>query len=105
LENFFYFQVSPRSCSKTLTFLKPNSNCNARERREAFTGFWLESLREKDHLGDPGVDGRIILRWICRKWCVGAWTGSNWFRRGTVEGTCKCSNDPSGSVKCGEFLD
>jgi len=24
-----------------------------------------------DHLGDPGVDGRIILRWIFRKWDVG----------------------------------
>jgi len=22
----------------------------------------------KDHLGDPGVDGRIILRWMLRKW-------------------------------------
>ena len=27
------------------------------------TGFWKENLREKDHLGDIGVDGRIILRW------------------------------------------
>jgi len=25
----------------------------------------------KDHLGNPGVDGRIILRWIFRKWDVG----------------------------------
>jgi len=31
-------------------------------------GFWWGSLRERDHLGDPGVDGRIILRWIFRKW-------------------------------------
>jgi hypothetical protein len=22
-----------------------------------------------------------------------------------VEGTCDCGNEPSGSVKCGEFLD
>jgi hypothetical protein len=22
----------------------------------------------RDHWGDPGIDGRIILRWICRKW-------------------------------------
>jgi hypothetical protein len=26
---------------------------------------------ERDHLGDPGVDGSIILRWIFRKWDVG----------------------------------
>jgi hypothetical protein len=23
---------------------------------------------DKDHLEDPGVDGRIILRWTFRKW-------------------------------------
>ena len=38
---------------------------------------------EKDHLGDPGVDGRIILRWIFRKWDVGIWAGSSWLRIGT----------------------
>jgi hypothetical protein len=30
-------------------------------------------------LGDPDVDGRIILRWIFRKWDVEVWTGSSWF--------------------------
>jgi hypothetical protein len=29
------------------------------------------NLRERDHWGDPGVDGRIILRQIFRKWDVG----------------------------------
>jgi len=40
----------------------------------------------KDHLGDPGIDGRIILRWIFRKWNVGVWTGSSWLRIGTGGG-------------------
>jgi hypothetical protein len=31
---------------------------------EACTDFWLINLRERDHWGDPCVDGRIILRWI-----------------------------------------
>jgi hypothetical protein len=38
------------------------------------------SLRERDHLEAPGVDGRIILMWIFRKWDVGTWTGSIWLR-------------------------
>jgi len=39
-------------------------------------------MRERDHLGDLDVDGMIILRWIFRKWDVGAWTGSIWLRIG-----------------------
>ena len=50
---------------------------------DAYTGFWWGNLRERDHLGDPGVDGRIILRWIFRKWVVGVWTGSSWLWIGT----------------------
>ena len=34
---------------------------------EVYTGFWWGNLRERAHLEDYGVDGRIILRWIFRK--------------------------------------
>jgi hypothetical protein len=40
----------------------------------------------KNHLKDPRVDGRIILRWIFRKWDVRAWTGLMWLRIGTGGG-------------------
>ena len=40
----------------------------------------------RDNLADPGVDGRIILRWIFRTWDVGVWTGSSWLRIGTGGG-------------------
>jgi len=46
-------------------------------RGEAYTGFWCGNLRERDQCGDPGIDGRIILRRIFRKWDVGVWTGSS----------------------------
>jgi hypothetical protein len=44
-------------------------------RGEVCTGFWWGSLRERDHWGDPDINGRIILRWILRKWegVVGDW--------------------------------
>jgi hypothetical protein len=45
------------------------------------TGFWWGDLREGDHLGDPVVDRRIILKWIFRKW-DGAWIGLSWVRIG-----------------------
>ena len=40
----------------------------------------------KRTLEDPGVGGRIILRWILKQWDVGAWTGSSWLRIGTGGG-------------------
>jgi hypothetical protein len=36
--------------------------------REVHTGFWWEDLGEGDQLGDPGVDGRRILKQIFKKW-------------------------------------
>ena len=52
----------------------------------AYTGFWWGKLKERVHLEDPGVDERIILRWIFRKWDVVVWTGLIWLRIGTVDG-------------------
>jgi hypothetical protein len=71
---------------------------------EERTGSWWGNLRERDYWGDPGVDGRIILRWIFRKWDVRVFTGLSWFMI-QMAGTCECGNEPSGSIKCGEFLD
>jgi len=55
-------------------------------------------------LEDPGVDGRIILRWIFRKWDVGYGLDRSGSGQGQVAGTCECGNEPSVSIKCREFL-
>jgi len=53
---------------------------------EVHTEFWWETLRERNHLEHPGIDGRIILRWNFRKWDGAAWTGRIWLITGTGDG-------------------
>jgi hypothetical protein len=54
------------------------------ERRGAYM-VWCGNLREEDHLGDSGLNGRITLKWVLQKWDK-AWIGSMWLRIGTGGG-------------------
>jgi hypothetical protein len=55
-------------------------------RGEVYTGFFFFFFTEREHMGDPGVDGGVILGLIFRKWNVGVWTGSSWLSIGTRGG-------------------
>jgi len=35
---------------------------------EVHTGFWWDNLQDRDHFEDQGVEGRVILKWIFKKW-------------------------------------
>jgi len=50
------------------------------------SGVYRGKPEGKSHLEDPGVDGRMILRWLFREWDVVVWTGLIWLRIGTVGG-------------------
>jgi hypothetical protein len=52
------------------------------ERRGAYRAL-ARKPEGMNHLEDPGVDGRIILKWTCERLDGGAWSGSTWHRIGT----------------------
>jgi len=61
-------------------------------------------LRERDHLEDPGIDGRKILKLIFKKLNGEEWIGLVWLRIGTMACCCEQGEEPLGSIKCGNFL-
>ena len=71
-------------------------------------GAYRVLVREGDLLEDPGVDVRIILKWIYEKW-DGSGAGMDWIDLPTDKdrwrGCCECGNEPSGCIKCREFLE
>jgi hypothetical protein len=45
------------------------------DRYEIHTKFWSENLKGKGHSPDSGIDDKIILEWILRKYGGNVWTG------------------------------
>ena len=60
--------------------------CGAYGRGEGVYRVLVGKPEGRNHWGDLGVDGRIILGWISRRWDVCIWTGLGWPRIETVGG-------------------
>jgi hypothetical protein len=58
---------------------------HAWEREETCTGFGCESPKEKYHLEDRGVDGRMVSKWTLGRLVWGV-SGFTWLRIGTIGG-------------------
>jgi hypothetical protein len=72
---------------------------HAWERREKCTTFWWESPKERDHLEDQGIDGKMGSEWILGRlgWVGGCGLDSTVSGQGPVAGCCECGDEPSGS--------
>ena len=57
------------------------------------TGFWCGNLRERDHLEDLREDIKMDIKEV------------GLLGMGFLAGSCECSNESMGSIKCGDFLD
>jgi hypothetical protein len=55
-------------------------------KRKGIYGVWMRKPEGNDHLEGSCVDGKIILRWIFRKWGVEVLTGWVWLRTGACGG-------------------
>jgi len=54
--------------------------CGMYGRKERCIQGFSGEMRERNQLEDLGIDGRIILKWMLRKWGGGLWTGLIWLK-------------------------
>jgi hypothetical protein len=49
-------------------------------RGELYRGFWWENMKERGHVEDLGIDGRILLKCMLRKHDAKSCTGFGWLK-------------------------
>jgi len=71
---------------------------------EVHRGWQQGSLRERYHLVDVHIDGRI-LKWLVKKWDGGHGLAGSCSGQGHIAGCCEFNNEPPGFIKRGVFPD
>jgi len=69
------------------------------------THFWSENMKARESWEDLDLNGRIILERILGKEGGKLWAEFFWLWQGPVAGFCEHDNEPTVSIKGGEFLD
>jgi hypothetical protein len=72
---------------------------------EMYTKSGSENLKERDHMKDTDVDGKIILKWIFKEKVAECGLVSFGLEQGPMMGCYEHDNEPSGSIQVEEFLD
>ena len=77
------------------------------EKEHLHKGFWCGKLKGTRHFGKLCLDGSILLKYIFNKYDVGRGLDCSGSGQGEVVGVgfCECGNEPSVSIKYGDFLD
>jgi hypothetical protein len=70
----------------TKSFPVPHNFTYLAASREKCTRFWWESPKERDHLEDQDVGGKMGSEWILGRLACGVWIGFDWLRTGTGGG-------------------
>jgi len=78
---------------------------SVRWREEAYKAFLVRKTEGKTPLGRPRCKWEDNIKMDLQEAGCGVWTGSSWVGYGQVASTCECGNEPSGSIKYGEFPD
>jgi len=64
----------------------------------------VERPEGRYYLGDLGVNGRIIMKWMFKTWDGAVWIGIIWIRIGICGGFWEIDIKPSGFIERGEIL-